>query len=314
MHPWSARPAGMTTVIIIDMSTSPASLLDQLKSWPLALLPHQLLSRLVRRATRWQIGWWKTPLIKLFIRHFKVDMAIAEVPAAEDYTDFNHFFTRALKATARPYPDDPQLIVSPVDGRVSQAGVITAGRLLQAKGRDYSLASLLGGNTEQLALFRNGKFATLYLSPRDYHRIHMPCPGRLLETTYIPGRLFSVAPHTTRAIPGLFTRNERLVCLFETPAGPMAMILVGAIFVSCMETVWSGVVNPELGMSLQTKTFEQAGNQLVELQRGEEMGRFNMGSTVILLYGPDTVSWVDSLQAGQPLQLGQIIAHPVFIK
>ena len=314
MHPWSARPAGMTTVIIIDMSTSPASLLDQLKSWPLALLPHQLLSRLVRMATRWQIGWWKTPLIKLFIRHFKVDMAIAEVPAAEDYTDFNHFFTRALKATARPYPDDPQLIVSPVDGRVSQAGVITAGRLLQAKGRDYSLASLLGENTEQLALFGNGKFATLYLSPRDYHRIHMPCPGRLLETTYIPGRLFSVAPHTTRAIPGLFTRNERLVCLFETPVGPMAMILVGAIFVSCMETVWSGVVNPELGMSLRTKTFEQAGNQLVELQRGEEMGRFNMGSTVILLYGPDTVSWVDSLQAGQPLQLGQIIAHPVFIK
>ena len=314
MHPWSARPAGMTTVIIIDMSTSPASLLDQLKSWPLALLPHQLLSRLVRRATRWQIGWWKTPLINLFIRHFKVDMAIAEVPAAEDYTDFNHFFTRALKATARPYPDDPQLIVSPVDGRVSQAGVITAGRLLQAKGRDYTLASLLGGNTEQLALFGNGKFATLYLSPRDYHRIHMPCPGRLLETTYIPGRLFSVAPHTTRAIPGLFTRNERLVCLFETPVGPMAMILVGAIFVSCMETVWSGVVNPELGMSLQTETLEQAGNQLVELQRGEEMGRFNMGSTVILLYGPDTVSWVDSLQAGQPLQLGQIIAHPVFIK
>ena len=314
MHPWSARPAGMNTVIIINMSTSPASLLDQLKSWPLALLPHQLLSRLVRRATRWQIGWWKTPLIKLFIRHFKVDMADAEAPAAEAYTDFNHFFTRALKAKARPYPDDPQLIVSPVDGHVSQAGDITAGRLLQAKCRDYSLASLLGGNTEQLALFRNGKFATLYLSPRDYHRIHMPCPGRLLETTYIPGRLFSVAPHTTRAIPGLFTRNERLVCLFETPAGPMAMILVGAIFVSCMETVWSGVVNPELGMSLQTKTFEQAGNQLVELQRGEEMGRFNMGSTVILLYGPDTVSWVDSLHAGQPLQLGQIIAHPVFIK
>ena len=265
-------------------------------------------------ATRWQFGWWKTPLIKLFIRHFKVDMADAEAPAAEDYTDFNHFFTRALKATARPYPDDPQLIVSPVDGWVSQAGVITAGRLLQAKGRDYSLASLLGGNTEQLALFRNGKFTTLYLSPRDYHRIHMPCPGRLLETTYIPGRLFSVAPHTTRAIPGLFTRNERLVCLFETPVGPMAMILVGAIFVSCTETVWSGVVNPEMGMSLQTKTFKQAGNQLVELQRGEEMGRFNMGSTVILLYGPDTVSWVDSLQAGQSLQLGQMIAHPVFIK
>jgi phosphatidylserine decarboxylase len=261
-------------------------------------------------ATRWQVGWWKTPLIKLFIRHFNVDMADAEAPAAEDYPSFNHFFTRALKVSARPYPDDLQLITSPVDGRVSQAGLITDDRLLQAKGLDYSLLSLLGGNAEQLALFKNGAFATLYLSPRDYHRIHMPCPGRLLETTYVPGRLFSVAPHTTRAIPGLFTRNERLVCLFETPVGPMAMILVGAIFVSCTETVWSGVVNPEMGMSLQSKTFEQTGNQLVELQRGEEMGRFNMGSTVILLYGPDAVNWVDSLQAGQPLRLGQVIAHP----
>ena len=296
------------------MSTSPASLLDLLKSWPLALLPHQLLSRLVRMATRWQIGWWKTPLIKLFIHHFKVDMDDAEAPAAADYTDFNHFFTRALKATARPYPDDPQLITSPVDGCVSQAGLITDERLLQAKGRDYSLLSLLGGNTEQLALFRNGTFATIYLSPRDYHRIHMPCPGRLLESTYIPGRLFSVAPHTTRAIPGLFTRNERLVCLFETAVGPMAMILVGAIFVSCMETVWSGVVNPEMGMSLQSKTFDQADARLVELQRGEEMGRFNMGSTVILLYGPDTITWVDGLQAGQPLKLGQNIAQPVKLK
>ena len=138
----------------------------------------------------------------------------------------------------------------------------------------------------------------------------MPCPGRLLGTTYIPGRLFSVAPHTTRAIPGLFTRNERLVCLFETPVGPMAMILVGAIFVSCTETVWSGIVNPEMGMSLQSRTFDQTGNQLVELQRGEEMGRFNMGSTVILLYGADAVSWADCMEAGQPLRLGEIIAHP----
>ncbi|HDN69169.1 MAG: phosphatidylserine decarboxylase [Gammaproteobacteria bacterium] len=292
------------------MSTSPASLLDLLKSWPLAMLPHQLLSRLVRMATRWQIGWWKTPLIKVFIRHFKVDMADAEASTAADYSSFNHFFTRALKVTARPYPDDLQAITSPVDGRVSQAGLITDERLLQAKGLDYSLLSLLGGNAEQLALFRNGKFATIYLSPRDYHRIHMPCQGRLLETTYVPGRLFSVAPHTTRAIPGLFTRNERLVCLFDTPAGPMAMILVGAIFVSCMETVWSGVVNPKLGMSLQSRTFAQAGNESVELQRGDEMGRFNMGSTVILLYGPDAVSWADCMEAGQPLRLGEIIAHP----
>jgi phosphatidylserine decarboxylase len=292
------------------MSTRSASLLDQLKSWPLALLPHQLLSRLVRSVTRWQTGGFKNRLIRLFIRHFKVNMDDAEVRGAEDYSDFNHFFTRALKPAARPFPDDPLAIVSPVDGRVSQAGDITAGRLLQAKGRDYSLAALLGGDSRQVALFRNGRFATLYLSPRDYHRIHMPCPGKLLETTYIPGRLFSVAPHTTRAIPGLFTRNERLVCLFETPTGPMALIMVGAIFVSCMETVWSGIVNPRMAMSLQKTVCNQSGNQAVELQRGEEMGRFNMGSTVIILYGPDRVEWADSLNAGQSVQLGQIIAQP----
>lgn len=292
------------------MSTRSASLLDQLKSWPLALLPHQLLSRLVRIVTRWQTGWLKTGLIRLFIRHFKVNMDDAEAPGAGAYTDFNHFFTRALQPTARPFPDDPRVIVSPVDGRVSQAGDITAGRLLQAKGRDYSLAALLGGSAEQLALFSNGKFATLYLSPRDYHRIHMPCPGRLLETTYIPGRLFSVAPHTSRAIPGLFTRNERLVCLFETPMGPMALIMVGAIFVSCMETVWSGIVNPRMAMSLQKTVFGSPACQTVELQRGDEMGRFNMGSTVILLYGADRIAWIDGLQAGAPLRMGQMIGRP----
>jgi phosphatidylserine decarboxylase len=293
------------------MSSNPASLLDQLKSWPLTVLPHQLLSRLVRVTTRWQFRFWKTPLITLFIRHFKVNMNDAEAPSAADYTDFNHFFTRALKAGVRPLPPDPASICSPVDGRVSQAGDIHIDRLIQAKGRDYSLAALLGGDGKQVDLFRNGKFATLYLSPRDYHRIHMPCQGRLLETTYIPGRLFSVAPHTTRAIPNLFTRNERLVCLFETPMGPMALIMVGAIFVSCMETIWSGVVNTHMGRSLQKTGFEQPGKQAIELQRGDEAGRFNMGSTVILLFGEDTINWVDKLQAGQPLQMGQTIAHPL---
>jgi len=292
------------------MPTRPASLLDQLKSWPLVLLPHQLLSRLVRAATRWQTGWLKTAMIKLFIRHFKVDMHDAEAPCAEDYTDFNHFFTRALKLSSRPFPDDAQAIASPVDGCVSQAGEVCAERLIQAKGRDFSLATLLGGDSEQVALFRYGKFATLYLSPRDYHRIHMPCSGRLLETTYIPGRLFSVAPHTTRAIPGLFTRNERLACLFETPMGPMALIMVGAIFVSCMETVWAGIVNPRMSMSLQRTVYEQSGSQVIELQRGDELGRFNMGSTVIILYGPDAIEWLGNLQAGQPLRMGQMIGRP----
>lgn len=291
------------------MSGNDASLLDLLKSWPLAVLPHQFLSRLVRSATRWEVSWWKDPLIRLFIRHFNVDMSQAEAADARDYADFNSFFTRALKRGARTFPDDLQAITSPVDGRVSQAGDIRAGRLIQAKGQDYSLAALLGDNNKSAAEFENGKFATLYLSPRDYHRIHMPCQGELLETTYVPGRLFSVAPHTTRAIPGLFTRNERLVSRFDTPAGPMALIMVGAIFVSCMETVWGGLVNPSMGMHLQKKHYDQGDSPAVNLQRGEEMGAFNMGSTVILLFGAERIDWVNNLQPGAPVRLGQILGN-----
>jgi len=293
------------------MSPDNASLPDKLKSWPLVILPHQLLSRFVRVVTRWQASWWKNPLIKLFIRHFNVNMTEADAPSAEDYTDFNSFFIRSLKPSARSFPDDPMVIASPVDSCVSEAGNISAGRLLQAKGRDYSLLTLLGGNEKLASTFQNGTFATLYLSPRDYHRIHMPSDGRLIETTYIPGRLFSVAPHTTRTIPGLFTRNERLVTIFDTPAGPMALIMVGAIFVSCMETVWGGTVNPTMGMTLETAYFGHPGTLSVELQCGEEMGRFNMGSTVILLYGPNQVEWVETLQQGQHLCMGQTIGKVI---
>ena len=236
-------------------------------------------------------------------------MSEAAFPDAEDYPDFNGFFTRALRAGLRPIDKNPQAILSPVDGCVSEAGDITHGRLMQAKGRDYSLNTLLGGDESRALPFEDGKFVTLYLSPRDYHRIHMPCRGRLLETTYIPGRLFSVAPHTARAIPDLFTRNERLVTLFDTDIGPVAMILVGAIFVSCMETTWAGVVNPNMGMNLQTRRFDRPGDPPVELQPGDEMGRFNMGSTVILLSGPGQLEWVNRLSNGQPVQVGEAIGH-----
>ena len=289
------------------MPATSANLLDRLKSWHLLILPHQLLSRLVRHATRWQSAWWKDTLIKLFTRHFNVDMSEAESSGADGYPDFNRFFTRALTAGARPLDSNPQAILSPVDGRVSEAGDITNGRLIQAKGRDYSLSVLLGGDEKRASLFQGGKFATLYLSPRDYHRIHMPCNGQLLETTYVPGRLFSVGPHTVRVIPNLFSRNERLVTLFDTDDGPFAMILVGAIFVSCMETVWGGSVNPHMGMDLQTTGFETG--KRVELQAGDEMGRFNMGSTVILLYGHDRIEWADTLRHGQPVRMGQAIGQ-----
>ena len=238
-------------------------------------------------------------------------MTEAEFPNAKDYADFNSFFTRALRAGVRPVDPDPQAILSPVDGRVSEAGAISNGRLIQAKGRDYSLNTLLGGDENRAHPFEAGSFATLYLSPRDYHRIHMPCRGRLLETTYIPGRLFSVGPHTVRAIPNLFTRNERLVTLFETDAGPMAVILVGAIFVSCMETAWGGIANPDMGAGLQTTRFDQPGSTPIELQPSDEMGRFNMGSTVILLYGPGRIDWVDSLRNGQVVRMGEAIGRQV---
>ena len=292
------------------MSDHPASFLDRLKSWPLVLLPHQLLSRVVRMVTRWRVAWFKNALINAFIRLFNVDMDDAVAPDAGSYGSFNDFFTRPLKPSARPLPEGADEIISPVDGRVSQAGHISGDRLIQAKGRDYTLEALLGGNAEHVAQFANGDFATLYLSPRDYHRIHMPCHGRLLETTYIPGRLFSVAPHTVRAIPGLFTRNERLVCLFDTPLGPMALIMVGAIFVSCMEAVWDGVVNPRMGLKLEQTLFGPSATQSVALERGDEMGRFNMGSTVILLFEENRMNWSDDLQTATAIRLGQVIGQP----
>ena len=279
---------------------------DWLKSWPLALLPHHLLSSVVRSATRWRVRWWKDLLITRFVSYFRVDMSEAAESSAVQYPDFNSFFTRPLKPGVRPQTEDPWAITSPVDGRISQIGRISSGRLIQAKGRDFSLVDLLGGDRRRADAFQEGGFATLYLSPRDYHRVHMPCDARLAETVYIPGRLFSVGPHTTRAIPGLFTRNERLGVLFDTAAGPMAMVMVGAIFVACMETVWEGVVRPA-GTRTVVRTYPEKEGRVWELRRGDEMGRFNMGSTVILLHGSDQAEWNPKLSAGQPVQLGQLL-------
>ena len=289
------------------MTDGDASLKDYLKSWPLYLLPHRLLSRSVRSMTRCRIRPLKNFLINAFIRSFDVDLSDAEHPSSSGYPDFNSFFTRALRPGVRPLTPLPQALACPVDGFVSQAGELDRDRIIQAKGHDFSLVRLLGGDAQRAAPFSNGRFATLYLSPRDYHRIHMPVTGRLLETIYIPGRLFSVAPHTTRAIPGLFARNERLVCVFETATGPMAVVLVGAIFVSCMETVWEGVVNPGLATRMRHRRHDLPGATPVVLDKGAELGRFNMGSTVILLFGPGRVRWADDLQPGAPVQTGQLL-------
>lgn len=288
----------------------PARLGDYLFAWPQYLLPHHALSRIVLAATRCETHWWKNLLIRAFRRRFDIDMNLAQQPDALTYPSFNAFFTRALRGDARPVADDISSIACPVDGRVSQAGQIAGDRIFQAKGRDYSLRELLGGDADLAERFQGGEFATLYLSPRDYHRIHMPLDGRLTETLYVPGRLFSVAPHTVRSVPRVFARNERLVALFDTDAGPMAMILVGALFVACIETVWAGVVTPPHGYRIRRQDFT-ASFPPVQLARGAEMGRFNMGSTVILLFGKQRVAWTRELTADQPVRMGERIGQLV---
>ncbi|HEB98223.1 MAG TPA: phosphatidylserine decarboxylase [Thiotrichales bacterium] len=278
---------------------------DYLLALPQYLLPHHALSRLVLKATRLRIRWWKNFLIRTISRHYGIDLAEAADPDPEAYACFNDFFTRALKPGARPLDPEPQAVLSPVDGRVSQAGAISGERIFQAKGRDFSLPELLGGDEESAAAFRGGRFATLYLSPRDYHRIHMPLEGRLRRTIYVPGRLFSVAPGTVRAVPRLFARNERLAAIFDTPAGPMGLVAVGALFVSCIETVWSGVETPPHGHRVRIRDYPEEGPESVRLDRGAELGRFNMGSTVILLFPRDSVTWDADTRAGAAVRMGR---------
>lgn len=284
-----------------------ASMLDRLLAALQYPLPHHALSRIMLRLTRSQSRWWKNALIQWFHGHFKVDMSQAAESDPLAFASFNEFFTRSLRPDARPLPESGDAIISPVDGKISEIGKIHAQQIFQAKGHEYPLAALLGGDESRGRAFRDGSFATLYLSPRDYHRIHMPFSGQLRESVYVPGRLFSVAPCTVRSVPGLFARNERVIALFDTGIGPMAVILVGALFVGCIETVWEGVVTPPHGHWVRARRYGAAGNRTVSLARGEEMGRFNMGSTVILLFGPDAMDWQNGLDADSVLQMGQPI-------
>jgi len=274
------------------------------------ILPHHFLTWCVRGITRIRFVPFKDMAIKLFIRVFKVDMSIAQEENPCAYPDFNSFFTRSLKADARPITNNPGDIACPVDGAISQLGDITDdGRIFQAKGHDYSLEELLGGSKEMAALFKNGSFATIYLSPRDYHRIHMPLQGKLQQMVYIPGRLFSVSKFASEQVPRLFARNERLVNLFETEAGPMAMIMVGALNVAGIETVWAGNIPDKVNWEIKKWNYrDQASERAVELNRGDEMGRFNMGSTVILLYSNNQINWNDSIVAECPVKMGQQLA------
>lgn len=263
------------------------------------LLPQQALSALVYRLVRLRARPLRLPLIRLFIRGFRVDMQEAEEPDPAAYPTFNAFFTRALRPDARPITAEPGALACPADGRLSQFGSLSEGRLVQAKGRTYSLLDLLGGDADWAERFAGGQFATIYLSPRDYHRVHMPTAGRLVAMRHIPGRLFSVNQVTTALVPRLFSRNERLLCLFEGEAGPFAVILVGAIFVGSMATVWAGQVTP------RRPDRKPAEGSPLTLDRGEEMGRFNMGSTVILLLPAGAYAFAPELRPGDGVRLGQ---------
>lgn len=270
------------------------------------LLPQHLLSRLMGWLAECRWRWLKNLWVSLWIKHFQVDMSEAESSDLDAYPNFNTFFTRALKEGARPLADGSDALLCPADGAISQLGRIGNGRIFQAKGRDYSLVELLGGDRSLAHTFDDGHFATIYLSPRDYHRVHMPVTGTLRSMHYIPGKLFSVNATTAARVPSLFARNERAVCIFEGDNGPFAMILVGAMIVAGIETVWDGQVAPPT-RSVQVRHYPD--QREIVLQRGEEMGRFKLGSTVILLFGRDQISWLESFQAGSPTRMGEALGQ-----
>lgn len=264
-------------------------------------LPHHLISRLAGVLAECRTPWLKNLMIEQFIRIYDVDMSQAREPDPHTYSCFNEFFTRAMRDDARPIGDG---MVSPTDGVLSQSGRIEHGTLIQAKGQAYSLTSLLGGDTRRAEPFRNGSFATIYLSPRDYHRVHMPLHGTLREMAYVPGRLFSVNLATAANVPGLFARNERLVCIFDTEFGPMAMVLVGAMIVAAIETVWAGQITPKSGL-VQTTRYDEP----ITLAKGAEMGRFKLGSTVILCFSRPVDFREDLAINDSMVSMGQPLGH-----
>jgi phosphatidylserine decarboxylase len=270
------------------------------------VLPQQLLSRLAGKLANCKISFIKNSFISWFVKRYNVDMSEALQPDTTAYADFNSFFTRALKAGARPIDNNPATLACPADGAISQLGTIEHKRIFQAKGRSYSVQALLGGDAELADEFTGGSFATVYLSPRDYHRVHMPMDGTLRSMIYVPGKLFSVNTITSEHVDALFARNERVVCIFDTDAGPMALVLVGAMIVAGVETVWAGHVCPDSHTVVSTDYQDRA--QIIRLSKGEEMGRFKLGSTVVAVFGPDMIKLNPALAASTPVRMGQPMA------
>ena len=279
---------------------------DRLAVLPQYLLPKQALTQFAGFVANGQRGEKTHNLIRWFIKRYNVNMAEAADPRVESYDSFNSFFTRALRTDARPLADTPW--VCPVDGAISQFGTIERDQIFQAKGHSYSTQALVGGDAALAVQFTNGSFATIYLSPRDYHRIHMPCEGQLRRMIYVPGALFSVNPTTARGVPGLFARNERVVCEFDSAHGPFVLVLVGATIVGSMATAWHGLVNPP---RLPTTREWRYDNQSVVLKQGDEMGRFLLGSTVVLLWPEKTLRFNPDWAAAKPVRLGESMAERV---
>ena len=281
---------------------------EALTTLPQYVLPHHALSQMMSKLTHCENKAFKNLFIKQIIRHYGVNMDEALEQDIDAYTSFNHFFTRKLKPGARPLSTERNAILCPADGAVSQAGDITDGQIFQAKGKSFTATDLLGGDAARAKPFNNGVFTTIYLSPKDYHRLHMPLTGTLTEMVHIPGRLFSVNAATTNSVPGLFARNERVAAIFDTEIGPMALVLVGAIFVSSVETVWHGVVTPPSITEVQRWQYR---DDAPTLQIGAEMGRFNMGSTIIVLFGRNKAEWDAEFKAGKTVRLGELIGRVV---
>ncbi|KRA09772.1 archaetidylserine decarboxylase [Acidovorax sp. Root568] len=277
---------------------------DRLAVLPQYALPKRALTTLAGKFASARLGGLTTSVIRWFVGRYNVNMAEAANPDIASYTSFNDFFTRALKPGARPLAQAD--LICPVDGAISQFGPIAKDQVFQAKGHTYSTTALVGGDAAAAARFDNGHFATLYLSPRDYHRIHMPCAGELTRMVHVPGDLFSVNPTTARGVPGLFARNERVVCFFESTQGPFVLVLVGATIVGSMATVWHGqVIPPRTGTLRQ---WDYAKGQ-VSLQQGEEMGRFLLGSTVVMLFPQGPLQFNPQWSPTRPIQLGEAMAQ-----
>jgi len=285
---------------------------DRLAVLPQYLLPKQALTRFAGFVASRERGWVTTEIIRRFVAKYRVNMDEALDANIASYSTFNDFFTRALKPGARPLA--PADLVCPVDGAISQFGAIEHDQLIQAKGHQYSTTAMVGGDATLAAQYLNGHFATIYLSPKDYHRIHMPCDGRLTRMIYVPGELFSVNPVTARGVPGLFARNERVVCVFESARGPFVLALVGATIVGSMATVWHGVVNPPRGKVVREWLYPVSPDKpeaSIFLKQGEEMGRFLLGSTVVMLFPKGNLRFNPDWAPGRAVRLGEAMADYV---